>query len=69
MGINNEFVSTYVCTCVKKCQLFLAAILDYVTMTLPHVNSDDPFGLLVQFNIHMGLKTALLYSTSCAFTR
>ena len=31
-------------------------------MTLPHVNSDDPIGFLVQFNIYMGLKTALLYS-------
>ncbi len=63
MGINNEFVSTYVCTCVNNCfsQLFLAAILDYVTMTLPHVNSDDPIGFLVQLNIYMGLKTALLY--------
>ena len=39
---------------------FLAAILDYVNMTLPHVNSDDPIGFLVQFNIHVGLKTALL---------
>ena len=42
-------------------QAVLAAILDYVTVTLPHVNSDDPIGFLVQFNIYMGLKTALLY--------
>ena len=41
---------------------FLAAILDYVNMTLPHVNSDGPIGFLVQFNMYIGLKTALLYN-------
>ena len=62
MGINNKFVSTYACTYVKK-TVFLAAISDYVNMTLPHVNSDYPIGFLVQFNMYffIGLKTALLY--------
>ena len=38
--------------------------MDYVNMTLPHVNSDDPIGLFVQCNMYIGLKTALLYNIS-----
>ena len=62
MEINNEFVSTDVCTYVKNS--FLAAILDYVNMTLPHVKSDGPIRFLFQFNMYIGLKTALLYNIS-----
>ena len=60
MRINNDFFQLMHLHTLKT--VFLAAILDYVNMTLPHVNSDDPIGFLVQFNVYIGLKTALLHS-------
>ena len=50
------------CQCYQSLKSVLAAILDYVNMTLPHVHSDDPIGFPVQFNIYVGLTPALLYS-------
>ncbi len=40
--------------------VFVAAILDYVNITLPHVNGIDHIGSLCQFNVYEGIKTAFL---------
>ena len=42
--------------------VFVAAILDYFNVTLPHVNGDDHIGFLCTCNVYGRLKTAFLYS-------
>ena len=46
--------------------VFFTAVLDYVNMTLPHVNSDDPIGFLVQFMATIQENVSLLHSTALA---
>ena len=40
--------------------VIVAAILDYVTITLTHVDGDYHFGFLCQVNVHAGLTIAFL---------